>query len=44
MLITNDNGIHYFKTNERADHRPRIAGGLMTGANHPTNGLEMRAP
>ena len=42
MLITNDNGIHYFKTNEPADHRPRIAGGLMTVANHRTNGLRMR--
>ena len=44
MLITNDNGIHYFKTNEPADHRARIGGGLMTGANHPTNGLGMRSP
>ena len=43
MLIANDNGIHYFKTNEpSADHRPSIAGGLMTGANHRTNGLRMR--
>ena len=43
MLIANDNGIHYFKTNEpAADHRPSIAGGLMTCANHRTNGLRMR--
>ena len=42
MLIANDNGIHYFKTNEPADHRARIGGGLMTGANHRTNGLRMR--
>ena len=43
MLIADDNGIHYFKTNEpSADHRPSIAGGLMTGANHRTNGLRMR--